>query len=138
MRSVLRTRLFQFHHGQSPQSVSDGKTVRRPADDRTAGNPRLAHHVAHEIEVHCVAGGRYFGPLRFEQFQTSADVNYEVHLARAVTPEKQATHPPGAALALSQLGKDECFPDGPRPGRLTESFLGADVQQRAKETSACC
>jgi hypothetical protein len=62
--------LFQFRHGQSPQSVSDWETVRRPADDSFARNPRLARYVAHEIEIHRVACGRYFGPLRFEQFQT--------------------------------------------------------------------
>ena len=42
-------------------------------------------------------------------------------------------HASGAALALAQLGKDKRFPDGACPRRLTESFLGADVQQRAKE-----
>ena len=128
-----RSGLFQFRHGQSPESVSHWKAVRRAADDRAGGNPRLAHHLAHEIEVHCVAGRRYFGPLRFKQFQTSADVHHEVHLAGAVTPEEQATHPSGAALALSQLGEDERFPDRACPRRLTKSFLGADVQQRTKQ-----
>lgn len=36
----------QFRHGQSTESVSDSKTVRCAANDRAAGNPRLAHHVA--------------------------------------------------------------------------------------------
>ena len=70
---------YQFRHGQSPESVSDCKTVRGAADNSAAASPRLAHHVAHEIEVHCVGGGPGFGPLRFEEFQTSADVNHEVH-----------------------------------------------------------
>jgi len=76
---AIQRRLSQFRHGQSPESVSDWKTVRCAADDSAAGNPRFAHHVVHDIEVRCVAGGRHFGPLSFEQFQTSADINHEIH-----------------------------------------------------------
>ena len=43
---AIKSGLSQFRHGQSPDSVSDWKTVRRAADDSSAGNPRLAHYVA--------------------------------------------------------------------------------------------
>ena len=121
--------LLQFRHRQCPESVGEWKTVRRAADDCTADDARFSHHLAHEIEVHGVALGRQFGPLGFEQFQTSADINHEVHLTRAIAPKEQAAGASGAAFAASQLSEDKGFPDGARRRRLTKGVFGTDIQQ---------
>ena len=45
--------------------------MRGAADDRGAGDSRLADGTSHEIHVDCVGGSGDLGPLCFEQIQAS-------------------------------------------------------------------
>src|SRR5690349_20592662 len=116
-------RLSQFSDGQSSKSVAERKAVRGQANDRATGNARFAHHLASELEVHCIAGRRHLCPTCFKKLQSSADINYEVDFTCAVTPVEEATYASGNALASSQLGKDERFPYCPCARTLTEGLL---------------
>jgi hypothetical protein len=52
--------------------VSDWKTVRRAADNSATGNPRFAHYVAYEVQVHGVAGWKFEASKRlFAQLLTA-------------------------------------------------------------------
>ena len=124
-------RLIQFGHKHRSKSVGERITVGRTADDHAAGDPWLAHDVADEVEVHHISGRRDFSPLCFEQLQTSADLDREVDLGRAVTPEEEV---PTRPARRSELSEDECLPDRACCRCLIESFFRADVQQGTQQT----
>ena len=104
----------ELRHRQRSESIDERKTVWRARHDRTAGHLRLSHHLAHKIEVDRFTRGRQFAPLRFEELSLPADINHEVHLTCAITPEEQTTWSSGSAFTTAQLSENKGFPDGAR------------------------
>jgi hypothetical protein len=113
-------------HGKSIAVDSSG-TASPPKPTQltsTAGNPRLANHVAHHIEIRCVAYGRHCSSVRFNSSRHPPTSTTKS--PRAYDPaHEQATR---ACAAPAQLGKDECVSWQSR--RLKEHFLRGNVQQR--------
>ena len=46
--------------------------------------------------------GRQFGPIRFEEFQLSADIHHEIHLTGPIAPEEQTA---GASTPIRKFLK---------------------------------
>ena len=105
------TSLLQIRHGQRSEPMGERKTVGSAGDDRADGHSRLSYNLPHEIEVDAITLRRQFGPLGFEELQLAADVNHEVHLARAVSPIEEATRAPRPAFTSPQLSENESFPN---------------------------
>src|SRR6266853_2036448 len=74
----------EFGHREGPKALRKGKPVWCATDDSSSSHPGFSHHVAHEIEIYCIADIRQFRPLRFQQFQASAGVHHKVQLAGSV------------------------------------------------------
>lgn len=82
-----------------PEGRLEREGVWCAADAAAAGQVRLAHGGADELEVHGVGGGRDLRPAGLEEFDAAGRLDDEVHLAGAIAPEEQAPGALGAPLA---------------------------------------
>src|SRR5215468_7434279 len=99
------TGLRDIDDRECPEAAGERIALGRPANDRAAGNSRLANHVADEIQVDTVCHGGNFIPLGFKQFQLAGDIYYEIDFSRAVSPKEQTADASRPAFSRPQLGK---------------------------------